>query len=171
MVTNPELFQMANAFSVIALTTPLVLFWAWMRKRGREVGTAHKIFYGMLLTMVSMLVMAIAGWLTQHGTLKVSALWLIGSYAVMTVGELCLSPMGLSLVTKLSPKRYVGLMMGGWFCATAFGNKLSGFFGGIQGLMEPMMFFLVLAGLVGLVAIAIRLLLPWLDGAIRKYGA
>ncbi len=171
MVTNPELFQAANALCVILLTTPLVLFWAFLRRAGREVGTAHKIFYGLLLTMASMLVMAVAGWLTAHGTLKVSAFWLIGAYAVVTVGELCLSPMGLSLVTKLSPKRYVGLMMGGWFCATAFGNKLSGFFGGIQSLMEPMSFFLVLAGVVAVVALGIRLILPWLDKAIRQYGA
>jgi dipeptide/tripeptide permease len=171
MVTNPELFQAANAVSVILLTSPLVLFWAFLRRRGREVGTAHKIFYGLLLTMASMLVMAVAGWMTAHGTLKVSALWLIFAYAVVTVGELCLSPMGLSLVTKLSPKRYVGLMMGGWFCATAFGNKLSGFFGGIQSLMEPTSFFLVLAGVVAAVALGIRVILPWLDKAIRQYGA
>lgn len=170
-VTSPEVFQAANAFCVIALTTPLVLFWGFMRKRGRTVGTAHKIFYGLLLTMASMLVMALAGWLTAHGTMKVSAWWLIGAYAVVTVGELCLSPMGLSLVTKLSPKRYVGLMMGGWFCATAFGNKLSGFFGGVQSLMEPTQFFLVLAAAVALVAVGIRLLLPWLDKVMKQYGA
>ncbi|MFO1029746.1 MAG: peptide MFS transporter [Planctomycetota bacterium] len=170
-VTSPEVFQAANAICVIGLTTPLVLFWAWMQRRGRTVGTASKIFYGLLLTMVSMLIMAVAGWLTAHGTMKVSAWWLISAYAVVTVGELCLSPMGLSLVTKLSPKRYVGLMMGGWFCATAFGNKLSGFFGGVQSVMEPMQFFLVLAGVVATVAIGIRLLLPWLDRVMRQYGA
>ena len=142
-----------------------------MQRRGRTVGTAHKILYGLILTMLSMLVMAIAGWLTQHGALKVSAWWLIGAYAVVTVGELCLSPMGLSLVTKLSPKRYVGLMMGGWFCATAFGNKLSGFFGGIQSLMEPTQFFLVLAAAVAVVALGIRAILPWLDRVMKQYGA
>jgi dipeptide/tripeptide permease len=170
-VTSPEVFQAANAICVILLTSPLVLFWAWMQRRGRTVGTAHKIFYGLILTMLSMLVMALAGWLTQHGTMKVSAWWLIGAYAVVTVGELCLSPMGLSLVTKLSPKRFVGLMMGGWFCATAFGNKLSGFFGGVRSLMEPMAFFLVLAATVGVVAIGIRMLLPWLDRVLKQYKA
>lgn len=170
-VTSAVVFQAANALCVIVLTTPLVLFWGWMQRRGRTVGTAHKILYGLILTMLSMLVMAIAGWLTQHGALKVSAWWLIGAYAVVTVGELCLSPMGLSLVTKLSPKRYVGLMMGGWFCATAFGNKLSGFFGGIQSLMEPTQFFLVLAAAVAVVALGIRAILPWLDRVMKQYGA
>jgi dipeptide/tripeptide permease len=79
--------------------------------------------------------------------------------------------MGLSLVTKLSPKRLVGLTMGGWFLATAFGNNFSGFFGGIQHLMSPVAFFLLLAGLAGLVALFILAVLPRLDTAITKYGA
>ena len=95
-------------------------------------------------------------------------MWLASFYLVVTLGELCLSPVGLSLVTKLAPKRLVGLAMGGWFVATAFGNKFSGFFGGIQHLMDPMSFFLVLAGLAALVIFSV---LPKLDRAIRKYGA
>ncbi|MBL8728537.1 MAG: peptide MFS transporter [Planctomycetes bacterium] len=170
-VTSAELFQAANAGCVILFTPLLVWFWGFLRRRSRDVSTADKIYYGLLLTMVSMLVMALAGWLTEGGTLKVSALWLLTAYAIVTVGELCLSPMGLSLVTKLSPKRFVGLMMGGWFCATAFGNKLSGFFGGIQALMSPTTFFLVLAATVAVVALAIRAILPWLDRTIRQYGA
>jgi dipeptide/tripeptide permease len=170
-VTSSELFQAANAGCVILFTPLLVMFWSWLRKRSREVSTADKIYYGLLLTMASMLVMALAGWLTQGGAYKVSALWLLSAYAIVTIGELCLSPMGLSLVTKLSPKRFVGLMMGGWFCATAFGNKLSGFFGGIQALMSPTAFFLVLAATVAVVALAIRAILPWLDRTIKQYGA
>ncbi len=92
-------------------------------------------------------------------------------YLVVTFGELCLSPMGLSLVTKLSPKRLVGLTMGGWFLATAFGNNFSGFFGGIQHMMKPGAFFLLLAGLAGLVALFLFLVLRKLDAAIRQYGA
>ena len=96
-------------------------------------------------------------------------LWLAGFYAVVTIGELCLSPMGLSLVTKLSPPRLVGLTMGGWFLATAFGNNFSGFFGGIQSLMSPVSFFLLLSGLAGLVALYLRLVLPKLDATIKQY--
>ena len=83
------------------------------------------------------------------GELKVSPWWLVSSYAVITVGELCLSPMGLSLVTKLSPKRLVGLMMGGWFLSTAIGNKMSGF---ISGLEPGTTMFVVLA--VAILAVA-----------------
>jgi POT family proton-dependent oligopeptide transporter len=78
--------------------------------------------------------------------------------------------MGLSLVTKLSPRRLVGLTMGGWFLATAFGNNLSGFFGGLQAEMDPTAFFLLLAGMAALVAAAVYALLPKLDAAIARYG-
>jgi POT family proton-dependent oligopeptide transporter len=98
-------------------------------------------------------------------------MWLIGFYAIVTLGELCLSPMSLSLVTKLTPKRLVGLTMGGWFLATAFGNNFSGFFGGLQSSMTPVTFFLMLASLSAGAALFIFLLLPKLDAAIKQYGA
>jgi POT family proton-dependent oligopeptide transporter len=79
--------------------------------------------------------------------------------------------MALSLVTKLSPKRFVGLTMGGWFFATAVGNKFSGFLGVLQGAMAPANFFLVITGAVALVAFYILSVLPKLDTAIKKYGA
>jgi POT family proton-dependent oligopeptide transporter len=152
--------------------TPLVVgFFGWLSRRRKNVSTAQKLFYGLLLTTGSMLLMALAGLMTEGGTLKVSGLWLAGFYATVTIGELLLSPMGLSLVTKLTPKRLVGLAMGGWFMATAFGNNLSGFFGGIQGLLSPVSFFLVLAGLAGLAAGFIRILLPRLEATLKDYGA
>jgi POT family proton-dependent oligopeptide transporter len=79
--------------------------------------------------------------------------------------------MALSLVTKLSPKRFVGLTMGGWFFATSVGNKFSGFLGVLQGALSPTMFFLVIAGAVTLVALYILSVLPKLDAAIKQYGA
>ena len=78
---------------------------------------------------------------------------------------------GLSLVTKLSPSHLVGLTMGGWFLASAFGNNFSGFFGGIQHAMSPVAFFLLLSGLAALASLFIYLLLPRLEEAIKQYGA
>ena len=128
-----------------------------------------KIFLGLVLTTISLLIMALAGLLSDNGAVKVSSMWLAGFYAIVTIGELCLSPMGLSLVTKLSPKRLVGLTMGGWFLATAFGNNFSGFFGGIQGRMSPASFFLLLAALAAVASAFIFVLLPRLDRAIKMY--
>ncbi len=170
-VNNSEIYQSLNALFVILLTPLLVGYFASLQRRGKGLSTAQKLLLGMVLTTASLLLMVVAGMLSDGGSERVSWLWLGGFYAVVTIGELCLSPMGLSLVTKLSPKRFVGLLMGGWFCATAFGNKLSGFFGGIQALMSPTTFFLVLAATVAVVALAIRAILPWLDRTIRQYGA
>ncbi len=170
-VINPEVYQSWNPFFVILLTPLVVAFFAFRGRKGKAVPTAHKLLYGMLLTTGALLIMVLAGFVVESTGTKVSGLWLAGFYVVVTLGELCLSPMGLSLVTKLTPKRLVGLTMGGWFMATAFGNNFSGFFGGIQGQMSPMWFFLLLASLAGLTAVFIFLVLPKLDRAIKKYGA
>ena len=170
-VLSPEIYQSANALFVVTFTPLVVIFFGFLANRGMNVSTARKLFYGLVLTTLSLLLMAVAGVLTEGGTLKVSGLWLVGFYAIVTLGELLLSPMGLSLVTKLTPRRLVGLAMGGWFMATAFGNNLSGFFGGIQGMLSPVNFFLVLAGLAGMSAMFIRVLLPKLEATLEKYGA
>lgn len=167
---NSELYQSFNALFVILFTPLLVGFWAAQARKGREISTAKKLLIGMIMTTVSLLFMAVAGFMSDGGAERVSAIWLAGFYALVTIGELCLSPMGLSLVTKLTPPRLVGLTMGGWFLATAFGNNLSGFLGGIQGSMEPATFFLFLAGAAALVALFLRVQLPKLDATIKQYG-
>ncbi len=170
-VANSELYQSFNALFVVLGTPIIVAFFGWMVKKGRGVTTARKLFYGLVLTTLALLLMALAGLLSQNGAVKVSSYWLIGFYLIVTIGELCLSPMGLSLVTKLSPSHLVGLTMGGWFLASAFGNNFSGFFGGIQHAMSPVAFFLLLSGLAALASLFIYLLLPRLEEAIKQYGA
>ena len=168
-VVSPEIYQIWNPLFVILFTPLIVMFFIWRVKKKKPVSTARKIFYGMLLTSASMLVMAIAGFMSNGGQEKVMGLWLAISYAVITIGELCLSPMSLSLVTKLSPKRLVGLMMGGWFVASAFGNKLSGFFGSIQDSLSPSLFFLILTFCALGVALFIYSILGKLESAIAQY--
>ncbi len=121
-----ELFQSINPFFVICFTPLVVLFFGMLRKRKKEPTTATKIAFGLLISALSTLVMVAAVYYTNNGINKASAWWLIGSYGVITIGELCLSPMGLSMVSKLSPTRFTALMMGGWMLATSIGNKLSG---------------------------------------------
>lgn len=123
---NTELFQSINPFFVVVLTPLLIMLFAFMRKRGKEPTTATKITVGLLISALSILVMVAAVHYTCNGMHKASPWWLIASYGVITVGELCLSPMGLSMVSKLSPLRLTALMMGGWQLATSIGNKLSG---------------------------------------------
>src|SRR5690606_30295811 len=104
-VINSELYQSLNALFVVIGTPLVVWFFGWLARRNREVSTARKVFLGMVLTTLSLLVMAGAGALSDGGSQRVSSWWLVGFYGIVTIGELCLSPMGLSLVTKLTPKR------------------------------------------------------------------
>jgi POT family proton-dependent oligopeptide transporter len=123
---NTELFQSINPFWVIALTPVIVAFWAMLRRKGKEPLTPTKIVLGLFISGISCLVMVLAVMAGDNGAVKVSPWWLVASYGVITVGELCLSPMGLSFVSKLSPARITALMMGGFFLANSVGNKLSG---------------------------------------------
>lgn len=123
---NTELFQSVNPFWVILLTPVVVGFFMYLRRRGKEPTTPSKIVLGLFISALSCLVMVGAVYAGQNGLVKVSALWLVAAYGVITIGELCLSPMGLSLVSKLSPPRITALMMGGFFLSTSIGNKLSG---------------------------------------------
>ena len=123
---NTSIFQSINPFFVVILTPLIIAVFAFLRKRKKEPTTASKIAVGLLISALSTLVMVAAVAYTGNGINKASAWWLIGSYGVITIGELCLSPMGLSMVSKLSPARFTALMMGGWSLATSLGNKVSG---------------------------------------------
>lgn len=123
---NTNLFQSVNPFWVVALTPLVLAFFAFLRRKGKEPKTPTKIALGLFISALSCLVMVAAVYACNNGMGKSSPMWFISSYAVITIGELFLSPMGLSLVSKLSPQRLTALMMGGWFLATSIGNKLSG---------------------------------------------
>jgi POT family proton-dependent oligopeptide transporter len=121
-----------NPFWVVTLTFPLVFFWKYLDSKGKEPSTPTKMAIGMTLTGLSFFILYFAAKTGEASApagspyaFKVSAAWLITSYAVVTLGELMLSPMGLALVSKVAPIRMRGLMMGGWFVATAIGNKLT----------------------------------------------
>jgi POT family proton-dependent oligopeptide transporter len=123
---NTEIFQSINPLFVVLLTPLLIVFFGFLRKRNNEPTTATKIAFGLLISALSTLVMVAAVYYSDNGMNKASSWWLFASYGVITLGELLLSPMGLSMVSKLAPVRLTALMMGGWQLATSIGNKLSG---------------------------------------------
>jgi POT family proton-dependent oligopeptide transporter len=167
---NTELFQSINPFWVIALTPLVVAFFSYLKRVNLEISTATKIAFGLLISAVSTLVMAAAVYAGSNGAIKVSPMWLISCYAVITVGELFLSPMGLSLVSKLSPKRITALMMGGWFLATSLGNKLSGILATLwDGYAHKSNFFFVNGLLLGGAAIIMFFMLRWLNGILKEH--
>lgn len=121
-----NLSQSINPGWVIILTPLVVAFFTFLRSRKKEPSTPTKIAFGLLISALSVLVMIAAVHIGGNGAEKVSVWWLVANYGIITIGELFLSPMGLSIVSKLSPKNITALMMGGWFLSTSIGNKLSG---------------------------------------------
>jgi POT family proton-dependent oligopeptide transporter len=161
-LVNAELFQSINPALVILFTPLVVGVFAGLRRRGKEPSTSAKIGLGLALTAASALVMWAAVVQTNDAALKASPAWLWGTTAVITFGELCLSPMGLSLVNKMAPAKIRAFMMGGWFLSTAIGNKLSGVFGEVYHSWDHRTFFIVNAVACGAAAAATFALLPWL---------
>ena len=170
-LVSTEIFQSINPFWVIVLTPVIVFIFGFMRRRGKEPSTPAKIAIGLLITALSALVMVIAVKSINTSEDKASSLWLWASYGVITIGELCLSPMGLSLVSKLSPPRLTSLMMGGWFLSVSIGNKLSGMLSGMwEGYDDKSQFFLANFFIVIIPAIALFLLLRWLNRVMKEKG-
>jgi POT family proton-dependent oligopeptide transporter len=134
-LVRTEVFGIRFPSSFMQSLTPLfVIFLApifsilWVRMRDRQPSSPAKFTFGLLFIGMAYLLMIPASYLTAFG--KVSPLWLVGLYFLEVVGEMCLSPVGLSTVTKLSPLKLVGIMMGVWFLAASFGSKLAGYLSG-----------------------------------------
>jgi proton-dependent oligopeptide transporter, POT family len=169
---STELFQSINPFFVVALTPVVIAIFGFLRRRKKEPSTPGKIFIGLLITALSTLVMVAAVSACHNGAEKSSGWWLIGTYGVITFGELCLSPMGLSLVSKLSPPRITALMMGGWALATSIGNKLSGVLASMwDGYENKADFFLVNFFLTLVAAGGILLMLRWLSRTVKEHSS
>ena len=150
-------FQAVQPIFVILLAP--VFAWLWVRLGPREPSVPAKFAFGVLFMGLAFLVLTPAGAAAQSGTgVRVSPWWLIASYGVSELGELCLSPVGLSVVTRLAPVRIVGLMMGVWFLSNAFGNKVAGWAAGFFGTMPLDTLFSVVAGVLLVAAVVMFVL-------------
>ncbi|MFM2192915.1 MAG: hypothetical protein RLZZ118_1872 [Bacteroidota bacterium] len=118
-------FQSVNPLAVIILAPVMAVLWVKLGKANREPSSPVKMGYGLLLLTVGYLVI-LFGLKFSDSTGKISLWWLMGLYIIHSVGELCLSPIGLSMVSKLSPLRFSSLLMGTWFLANAAANKFAG---------------------------------------------
>jgi POT family proton-dependent oligopeptide transporter len=166
---STELYQSINPFWVVLLTPIIVGIFGFMRSKKKEPSTPTKIAIGLIITALSALVMVGAVFATNDLTMKAGSLWLIASYGVITIGELCLSPMGLSLVSKLSPPRITALMMGGFFLAISVGNKLSGMLSSMwESTAHKEDFFYMNCGLVLLAAFVLIVMLKWLNSVMKE---
>jgi POT family proton-dependent oligopeptide transporter len=138
-------FQAFNPFMIFAFTPLVVGLWARQGKRGTEPHTIVKMALGCFGVALANLIMVVAAW--RAGGDEASWLWLLGYFVVITLGELYLSPIGLSLVSKLAPARMVSMLMGLWLATSFAGNFLAGWLGSFWSGMDKPMFFLMIAGI------------------------
>jgi len=149
-------FQAVPAIFVVLLAP--VFAWLWLKLGDNEPSSPTKFGLGLLFAGLAFLLLIPAGMIVQNTGMRVSPWWLVVSYLVQEFGELCLSPVGLSLVTKLAPVRIVGLMMGVWFLSVSVGDKLAGFTAGFFSTMPLPTLFGWVAG-VSLAAAAVMFLI------------
>lgn len=170
-VWSTNLSQSINPGWVILFTPLVVAFFAFLKSRNREPNTPTKITWGLFISGLSALCMVGAVYASKNGAIKADVMWLAASYGVITIGELFLSPMGLSLVSKLSPARITSLMMGGWFLATSIGNKLSGVLATLWDTYDQKANFFYLNFALLMVATGmLLLLLRWLNRVMKENG-
>jgi POT family proton-dependent oligopeptide transporter len=150
-------FQSVPPIFVILLAP--IFAWLWVRLGSREPSSPAKFALGLLFAGLAFLLLVPAGALAQGGEgIRVSPWWLVWGYFILELGEMCLSPVGLSVVTKLSPVRIVGLMMGVWFLSNAVGNKLAGFAAGFFSTMPLSELFGTIASVMLVAAVVLFVL-------------
>jgi len=161
------LYQSLNPLFIFILAPFFSSFWIKLSNRDREPSSPMKFVFGLALLAAGFILMAIAA-KTYMTSGPVAAWWLIGVYFLHTLGELCLSPVGLSVVTKLSPARFASLLMGTWFLSSFVANLAGGIFAGQYDTMSPDTFFGILAVTAGIAAVALLALVPllkrWMNG-------
>jgi len=170
-------FQSVNSLFIIIMAPVFAFIWSALAKGGLDLSSPSKFSIGLFATGAAFLLMWVASNIIvgSGGTVKVSPWWLVSSYFLQTVGELSISPVGLSWMTKLSPRRYVGQMMGVWFLATAVGNLIAGRVGGSvnpENLADtPKLFMLTTTSLVVAAVVLALLIVPVRNMMARQTDA
>jgi POT family proton-dependent oligopeptide transporter len=146
-------FQAFNPFMIFAFTPFVIALWAVQARRRREPSTIVKMALGCFGVALANLVLVLAAW--QAGSGQASWLWLLLYFAIITIGELYLSPIGLSLVTKVAPARVVSMVMGMWLATSFAGNFIGGWLGSFWSAMDKGQFFLMIAAVAALAGVVI----------------
>jgi proton-dependent oligopeptide transporter, POT family len=151
-------FQSFNPFMIFLFAPVLNMVWLWQSKRGKEPSSVVKMGIGCMLAGAAYILMILAAQSVPEGE-RGSILWLVGTVFVFTMGELYLSPIGLSLVTKVAPKPILNMMMGMWFLSSFFGNYMTGYLGTFYTTMSKDAYFMMLFAIgvgTGLVFFIVR---------------
>ncbi|MDR1343219.1 MAG: peptide MFS transporter [Prevotellaceae bacterium] len=175
MVTiTPQIFQQFNPLFIILLTPLSVGLFTYLARKSKEPSAPRKIGYGMFLAAVGFVILLVASIglpapadINGISDTLVSPSWLIGTYLVLTLAELFLSPMGISFVSKVAPPQYKGMMQGGWFASTAIGNLLVGVLGAFWDKLSLVAFWGVLIACCLLSALFIFSIMKRLERATK----
>jgi len=159
-------FQSLNPLFIITLAPIISTFWEFLRKFSKEPSSVEKFAIALFLISFSFVILAYAGHLSIKSL--VSPLWLVLGYFIMTVAELCLSPIGLSLVTKLAPAKFLSLTMGFWFLTSFIGNLIAGVWGGNYEKLTPIKLFIGLAILSMITGLLLTFCIPKLKKVIKQ---
>jgi len=160
-------FQSFNPMMIILFAPLLMRFWVWQNARKKEPNSIAKMGIGTFLLGLGYIVMIVAAISIPEGE-KGSLFWLIGATFIVTFGELYLSPIGLSLVTKMAPARMVSMLMGVWFLSSFLGNTLSGILGSFYETMGKSNFFTMLVAIAFVSAFLFFILNKPLQKLTRK---
>ncbi len=159
-------FLALNPLMIFLLTPLIVRMWARQAERGTEPFTVSKMAFGCLCVALANLIMAAAAGVAGDG--KASPLWLVGYFAIVTLGELHLAPVGLALISKSAPARMRSMMMGVWFATTFPADILAGYLGGFWSSMAKANFFLMIATIAALAGVVTGALSPALRSMLER---
>ena len=158
-------FQSLNPFFIIVLAPLMSLLWENLRQKDKEPTSVEKFAIALFLMTFAYIILSFAGYLSVKS--MISPLWLVLGYFIMTVSELCLSPIGLSLVSKLAPKQFLSLTMGCWFLMCFLGNLLAGILGGEYGEISHCKLFGGLASIAFITFVILLFFIPKLNKALK----
>src|SRR5262249_4606631 len=166
----PQRFQAFEALGVILLSPLICARWVGLQRQGREPSTPVKMLIGLVLIAIAF---AGLGWAALNGgnSGRVSPGWLIAANLLIAVGEISLSPMGLSLVNHLAPPRSRGVLMGGWYASLALGGYLAGYIGGYWDTMSHSQFFLMFVAILIVSAIPLSFMVPQIKRTLARSDA
>ena len=149
---STEIYQSINPFWIVVLTPVIVGLFGFLRAKNREPSTPGKFAWGTIIAGLSSVIMVAACLSANIYQNKVSSWWIFSSYGVFTISELFMSPVGLSLVSKVAPRRLTALMMGGWFITTSLGGKISGILAGFWDAFANKAVFFAISAIAAIIA-------------------
>ncbi|HTA81662.1 MAG TPA: peptide MFS transporter [Bacteroidia bacterium] len=166
---STELFQSANPFYIVILTPLILGLFGFMKRKNMPLSTPLKVGIGMVIAGLSSLAMVFAVKSCNIYLDKTSMIWIMSTYGIFSVGELLISPIGLSMVSKLSPPRLTALMMGAWFLVNAIAGKISGMMASYWDKFDDKSnYFMLLFVLALFSAAIIFFMVKWLSAVVKE---